>query len=44
LKNKLLCSLSLTGSLAAKIITPLKTLCDSVDVKAAKEGFGNKQS
>jgi ubiquinone/menaquinone biosynthesis C-methylase UbiE/uncharacterized protein YbaR (Trm112 family) len=43
LKNKLLCSLSLTGSLAAKIITPLKTLCDSVYVQAVKEGFGINQ-
>ena len=35
-KNKILCAASLAGSFLAKIITPLKKVCDSIYVEANK--------
>lgn len=36
-KNKLLCGISLIGTALAKIITPLKTICDSIYIVSGKE-------
>ena len=44
LKNKLLCGISLAGSLLTKIIPPLKNRADSIYVEAIKEGEGNTNS
>ena len=36
-KNKLLCGISLAGSLLTKVITPLKKLADSIYIEATKQ-------
>ncbi len=40
LKNKILCGISLVGSLLTKIVSPLKNYSDSIYIEASKESNG----
>lgn len=44
IKNKILCGISLAGSLMTKIITPLKNYADSIYAEACKENIGIKNN